>query len=391
MTKLRIKRSIICRNLGEDFKINRKIKTKYQPKAGDLAVFQVLEIGKHPSIQGTNGNNTYIFPGDHIMMAFGNRYATEQFEGYIPDTYQREYHILGKGGAVGVLASMHAKIELKGPTTLRLIGYVTDPQTGEVINSKRLAGELTPFDLGKQRSYQVILSLGTGMDSGKTTTAAFLSRGLMLAGKKVAYIKLTGTVFTKDRSLVRDCGADQVADFSTAGFPSTYLCDVPELRDLYETLLEAVSADEQDYVVIEIADGLLQRETSMLLHDTDFMSTVDHIVLSSVDSMGILHGIAWLEQKVARRPRFLAGLFTASPLLIKEATAHTTLPILTLAEMADAQVVQYFPGKETRPLAVLPKNGTANGRKRTLYGEKKRINGNVDAKPKRVAAVRPAL
>ncbi len=385
MTKLRIKKSIICRNLGEDFKLNRAIKTTYQPQAGDLAVFRVLEIGKHPSIQGLNGNNTYIFPGDYIMMAFGNRYATEQFEGYIPDSYQREYHILGKGGAVGVLASMHAKIELKGPTTLRLMGYVTDPLTGKVLNSKQLAGELLPFQSGIRRPYQVILSLGTGMDSGKTTTAAFLSRGLMLAKKKVAYIKLTGTVFTKDRSLVRDCGAEEVADFSSMGFPSTYLCELPELLDLYETLLDRVSQKGTDYVVVEIADGLLQRETSMLLQNSDFMQTVDHLVLSSVDSMGILHGIAWMDKLIGRQPRFLSGLFTASPLLIKEAAAHTRLPILTLDEMAKAEVLTHFPELVTKPIFT-SKNGMhpAQGRA-LLQGKRHLLNGSH----KHIAAVRP--
>ncbi len=385
MTNLRIKKSIICKNLGEGFKINRKMKTTYQPQAGDLAVFRVLEIGKHPSIQGLNGNNTYIFPGDYIMMAFGNRYATEQFEGYIPDSYQREYHILGKGGAVGVLASMHAKIELKGPTTLRLIGYVTDPFTGEVLNSKQLAGELLPFQPGIRRPYQVILSLGTGMDSGKTTTAAFLSRGLMLAGKKVAYLKLTGTVFTKDRSLVRDCGAEQVADFSSMGFPSTYLCELPELLDLYETLLDRVTQNQTDYVVVEIADGLLQRETSMLLQDAGFMQTVDHIVLSSVDSMGILHGIEWLDKYTGRQAKFLSGLFSASPLLVKEAAAHTELPILTLDKMADAAVAEFFPKSITKPIFTV-QNGESSAEGRILLQKKQLLNGSPK---KRIIAVRP--
>ncbi len=343
MTEQTIKKSIICRNLGDEFEINSQINRLHKPKAGDLAVFQVREIGKHPSIQGLNGNNTYIFPEDYIMMPFGHRYATEQFEGYIPSGYCEEYHILGKGGAVGIIASMHAKMELKGPTTLGLVGYVTDPQSGEVLNTKKLAGELKPFDAEATRPYEVILSLGTGMDSGKTTTAAFLSRGLMRAGKKVSYIKLTGTVFTKDRSLVRDCGAASVTDFSAAGFPSTYLCELSELRDLYETLLAKVTEGvNPDYVVVEIADGLLQRETSMLLQDSAFMSTVQHIALSSMDSMGILHGIEWLEKKIQRTPCLLSGLFTASPLLIKEAAAHTDLPILNLEGLADASVREHF-------------------------------------------------
>ena len=67
-----IKKSIITKSVGE-FKINRKIRKTYIPKAGDVAVFQVLSIGKHSAIQAENGNNTYIFPGDKI---FGNLWHT---------------------------------------------------------------------------------------------------------------------------------------------------------------------------------------------------------------------------------------------------------------------------------------------------------------------------
>ena len=133
-----------------------------------------------------------------MMAAFGNRYATEQFEGYVPKEYHREYHILGKGGAVGVLASMHEKFEDIGPTTLRLIGYVKD-KTGEVINTKYYPEPPVVFQNGSPRSYDIVLSFGSSMDSGKTTSAAYLCRGIKKAKKKSAYIKLTGAVYTKDR------------------------------------------------------------------------------------------------------------------------------------------------------------------------------------------------
>lgn len=340
MDKNNIKKSIICQFLKQEYEICTSIIRQYQPKSGDLAVFEVLELGKHPSIQGLNGNNTYIFPGDTIMMAFGNRYATEQFEGYIPRGYREEYHILGKGGAVGVVASMHYKMELRGPTTLRLIGYVCDPTTGAVLNTKKLAGKLLPFNPDKPRPYRTILSLGTGMDSGKTTTAGYLARGLMLANQTVAYIKLTGTVYTKDRSFVRDCGATCAVDFSSVGFPSTYMTKPTELLNLYETLLQKVEEEAQpDFVIIEIADGLLQRETTFLLKNKDFQKTIDHIALSSVDSMGILQGIQWLRKNIKRYPDFLSGLFTAAPLLIKEAKRHTRIPILTLEALSHPSVL----------------------------------------------------
>ncbi|MBI5914586.1 MAG: hypothetical protein HY842_04355, partial [Bacteroidetes bacterium] len=222
-----LKKTIIAQGI-DNYHLDKSIRTTHQPKAGDLAVFKVLEIGKHDSIQGINGNNTYIFPGDLLLAAFGNRYATEQFEGYVPTEYQHQYHILGKGGAIGILTSMHEKFELVGPTSLRLIGYATDAN-GQVINTKYFNKQETAFDPAKKRPYKVILSLGASMDSGKTTSAAYTCRGLRAAGYKVAFIKLTGTVYTKDIHFARDCGAHLSIDFSKFGFPSTYMCSIFEL------------------------------------------------------------------------------------------------------------------------------------------------------------------
>ena len=68
------------------------------------------------------------------------------------------------------------------------------------------------------------------MDSGKTTSAAYLCRGILASGTRVAYFKLTGTVYGKDKAMVRDCGALFVADFGNYGFPSTSLTCVPKLK-----------------------------------------------------------------------------------------------------------------------------------------------------------------
>ncbi|MDC8005273.1 hypothetical protein POV27_14520 [Aureisphaera galaxeae] len=332
---MEIKKTIIC-NRVDDYTINEKINTSYIPKAGDVAIFKVLEIGKHNSVQGVNGNNCYLFPGDYVMAAFGNRYATDQFEGYVPTEYHEEYHILGKGGAVGILASMHQKLEHIGTTNLELIGYATD-KNDKVINTKYYHAKANKFSRAP-RDPKIVLSLGSSMDSGKTTTAAFLARGLKSAGKKVAYIKLTGTVYTKDRHFARDCGAHLSIDFSTYGFPSTYLCGMQELLDLFETLMNHSSRIEPDYVIIEIADGLVQRETAMLLEHSGFMNQIDHVIFSAADSLGILSGIHILES-LGIQAFAVGGLFTASPLFVKEVESTIKLPVLDLEKLASPNVL----------------------------------------------------
>lgn len=359
MENTKVKKSIIAAGI-DNYSLDKNIRLTHKPQAGDLAVFRVLEIGKHDSIQGVSGNNTYIFPGDEILAAFGNRYATEQFEGYVPESYQPVFHILGKGGAIGILASMHEKLEQVGPTTLRLVGYATN-DSGQVINTKYHHQPELAFNPETERPYKVILSLGASMDSGKTTSASYVCRGLSMAKKKVAFIKLTGTVYTKDMHFARDCGAIISVDFSKFGFPSTYLCDLPELLNLYEGLLQKVNAVNPEYVVVEIADGLLQRETEMLLKSPDFMRTISQVIYSAPESLSALNGIQTL-RNFGIEPFAVSGLFTTSPLLREEVKRHTSVPVRHISELGTAEVLTFFnnPQKEAGILHIHP-NGVSKG------------------------------
>lgn len=84
------------------------------------------------------------------MGVFGHRYATCQFEGYVPTDSLEQYHILGQGGVIGIVKSSHAK--MPNPTTLRPLGYVVD-QSGAVINTKVLPeGEAPVFGRDPGRS-----------------------------------------------------------------------------------------------------------------------------------------------------------------------------------------------------------------------------------------------
>jgi len=331
-----IKKAIICKDV-EEFNINSSIKKTHVPKAGDVAVFKVLSTGKHDAIQGVNGNNTYIFEGDYVMLAFGNRYATGQFEGYVPQGYLLRYQILGKGGAVGRLESMNVKLRKVGATDLRLVGYATNAE-GKVINTKYMNKNEVTFNPKTIRTPKIILSIGASMDSGKTTTAGYLCRGIMLAKKKVAFIKLTGTVMSKDKSFVRDCGAKISLDFSNAGFPSTYLCDEQEMLNLYEYLLQMTEVIDPDYIVMEIADGLFQRETAMLLRHKAFMSTISGVMFSCGDSLSAMHGIKMLED-LNHNILGICGLFTISPLLVNEVQEETQYRVFTLSDLSSPKIV----------------------------------------------------
>ena len=187
--KARIKKTYICRQV-DNWNLQTDLSADYRPQVGDAGVFEVLHIGKHHNIQSDSKRNVTIIEGDHIMAAFGTRYATAQFEGYVPGHVNQELHILGAGGTIGVIESMHYKYEDIGPTKLRMVGLAVD-RKGRVINTKKMMQrEMIPFSGAAASATKVILSLGSSMDSGKKTSAAYLVHGLKSVGLKVAYIKL---------------------------------------------------------------------------------------------------------------------------------------------------------------------------------------------------------
>ncbi|GJM60458.1 hypothetical protein [Persicobacter diffluens] len=323
-----VKKSLITRHIG-DYYINEGLNKEYQPEMGDVALFEVLKIGKHTALQNEYGVNESLFVGDYILATFGNRYATSQFEGYVPDQPQEVYQILGQGGVVGSLKSAHSRFSKVGSTDVRMIGYAMNPASDQVLNTRYFKSQPYLFNSRKHRSYKVILSLGSSMDSGKTTTAAYLTKGLKNMGQRIGFIKLTGTAYDKDRKLVEDAGADLALDFSHLGYPSTYMCETIEILNILETLLNQVEEVQPNTVVIEIADGLLQRETKNLINCKEFMNIVDGVMLSCYDSLAILSGVEILKS-VGLPPFVLSGIFTSSPLLIEEVKEIINIPVLKL-------------------------------------------------------------
>ncbi len=329
-----VKKAATCKRVHQ-YWLNRQILDEYVPKAGDVGIFRVVQANGGYIIT-PEGDSAYLFDGDRVMLAFANRYATNQCEGYVPEIPTRQCHLLGRGGVAGVLRSRNTLFKMS-PAVLELEGYVTTHK-GTVVNTiqwKKLE-RFNRYNLPAK----VVLSVGTSMDSGKTTSAAWLCGGLRAAGKRVAYLKLTGTAFPKDAALNRDRGACFTADFSDFGFPSTYLLDKNTLLDLYYSLVHlAWRRAQAEYVVVEIADGLLQRETSMLLSDPTFRSTLHSLLFSATDSMSALYGLDLLASWELR-PFGLSGLFTTSELLIREVQAHTQIPIYRLNDLLNVEMLE---------------------------------------------------
>ena len=332
---MRIKQTISTRGV-ESYTINEAIVNTHQPSAGDVGLFEVIKVDRHKSLQCVDKRSQTIFDGDYILATFGSRYATAQYEGYVPEKPMPSYDIIGAGGVVGVVKSQNVALNDYDPTSVRLIGYCCESD-GTVINTLFRNKQRIPFTGDVPNQAKVILSIGSTMDSGKTTTAAHIARGLKTTGKQIAFIKLTGTVYTKDIDYVYDCGADVSMDFSNMGFPSTYLVDKPTILDIYQSLLHEIGKSNPEYIVMEIADGLYQRETSFLLADKAFMSTIHNVVFSCGDSLSVASGLNELASN-GIHPCMVSGCFTMSPLLIEEVEARMSTPVHTIDQMMSGQL-----------------------------------------------------
>jgi hypothetical protein len=302
------------------------------PAIGDLLAAEVLTIGKHSSVETISGQNMSIFPGDRIIGVFGYRYATDQFEGVVPESWGEECDLLSIGGVCGEVRSAHST--MGAPTRLRLLGAIYGPD-GRQLNLRRFARptrKLLPTG-------QVILVVGTSMNSGKTTTVGTLARALSRAGYSVAAAKVTGTAAGKDGRFFTSCGANPVLDFTHCGLPSTSMLDREELITIFGELLNRAAASAPDYTIVEIADGIFQRETRMLLESAEVRDRVDHLFFAAGDSLGAECGVRRLRE--AGWPlRAVAGLVTASPLASREVEQEVGVPCLNIDQMMNGSLLE---------------------------------------------------
>lgn len=290
------------------------------PEAGDVVVVEVTKVANHTRIYTADNKFLRIFKGDIIVGTLGYRYASDAFHANTIDL--SNLHLLTNSGLIGTVSEKHSS--LIEPTRLKLIGTVVKKSNQENINLKTAF-----FKPGiKEFNYPpVIFIVGTGMNSGKTTTTARIGRSLVEVGISVSILKVTGSVSYRDIFEFEAIGANYTADFSDYGFPSTYLCSQEELVELYARMLEDTMPSKPDVVLIEIADGILQRETQLLLKSEIAKSTSIGVVLTALCACSALTLVEKVKQ-LNYNPIAVSGIITNSPLFIREFSQYDDTPIL---------------------------------------------------------------
>ncbi len=255
----------------------------YDP--GSLVLARVVTIGKHRDLEAHDGRRMSIFSGDVFVGVLGDRYATDQFEGVGRVTGPLG-HIIGIGGVVGEVVSMNNR--MSEPTVIEYLGRLADADGKPLYMTHFQALPAQPVT---QRTATTILSLGASMNSGKTTTAAQMIRSLTVAGHRVAAAKITGTACRKDPNFLYDAGAVCVLDFTHAGWPSTANLQLDLLLSIAGRIRAQLATHDPEFVIIEIADGIIQRETAMMLADPAFRASIDAVTFAGPDALSCEAGV----------------------------------------------------------------------------------------------------
>lgn len=297
------------------------------PEVGDLVYGTVRYMGFHSTLENKEGRIHLINDGSRAVFVFGTRYAPDAYEGVVPETFPPVADLLARGGIVGQVRKKNANI--KDPTRVELHGYVCD-SNGKVINTKDfpLIKEPRAAEVAGRRA-KLILVVGTSMNSGKSVTAASIVWALSTMGHKVRGSKITGTASLKDILHMEDAGASPVSDFTHFGYPSTYLLEKDELLGIFKRLDLKYANNPGNYWVVEIADGILQRETAMLLEAPEVKSRIHRLVFCAYDALGAIGGTGILKDRFGLTPSAISGLCSASPLAIDELSEYTNIPVVS--------------------------------------------------------------
>lgn len=297
------------------------------PCAGDLILARIEKLGHHQKLETPHGRRAQLYDGDEIIVAYGERYAPDQFEAVIPSDLG-SCDLVAGGGVAGRVLSKHSKI--RSATQIVPLGLIGDAH-GFPLNLAQFA--LVHRLLPSERP-RVIAVAGTSMNAGKTTAAAGIIHGLVRAGLKVAATKVTGTGSGGDVWSMVDAGAQPVIDFTDMGHASTAGLELADAERTAISLIAHSADGHPDIIVVEFADGLLQRETAALLTSARILAAIDGVLFAAPNALSAVGGREWL-LRAGHHVIGISGLISASPLASREASAAMNAPVLTLDQLRD--------------------------------------------------------
>ena len=128
-------------------------------------------------------------------------------------------------------------------------------------------------------------------------------------------------------------------DFTDAGHVTTYGIDAAEVVKITQTLVSQIALKGCDIAIIEIADGVFQRETGAFLESDYTRKALNGLVFAAGDAAGAIAGSQWLKQR-GHCVLGISGALTQSALQIREAETVTGTPVFTVNSLRTADTAQ---------------------------------------------------
>jgi hypothetical protein len=270
----------------------------HAPQPGDVVYGQIIRIGQHSTLENVSGRIHVVHNGSKAIFIYGHRYAPDYYEGFVPEDNSKEVDLLARSGIIGKIKTKNTLI--KDPTRVRVLGYVCTAD-GQVLNTRQFSLIKPKTHIKKTPRTPMILVCGTSMNSGKSMAAVAGCWVLSSMGYNVRASKVTGTASLKDILHMNDAGASHYNDFTLLGHPSTYMLERSQLLHVFNTLDLKYANNPKNFWVVEFADGILQRETSMLLLADEVRSRIHRLIFCANDAFGAIGGLKILEEKYGFR------------------------------------------------------------------------------------------
>ena len=305
------------------------------PEVGDVVYGVVERIGEHSTLENKSGRIHILHNESKAIFVFGNRYAPDYYEGIVPDEMLPEVDLLARSGMIGLVNTKNPI--RKDPTRIKLLGYVCD-DAGNVLNTRAFPLVKPKQTVKKTPRARMILVCGTSMNSGKSMAAAACCRTLHAMGHKVRAAKVTGTASLKDILHMNDAGAHTYADFTHLGFPSTYLLSCEDTLHIFNALDLTYANNPRNFWVVEFADGIIQRETAMLLASPEVTSRIDKFIFCAGDAFGVIGGLTILKERFGLEPDAISGICSSSPLHVRELSDFTDIPVFNSLNVNNKQL-----------------------------------------------------
>lgn len=327
----------------KNVEIPEKIELKEEAdcKKGDVVLVKVVsqpEDAFLKYVRTPENEKVFLKKGDVVLSALSDRYAARLLNGAVPKHLKKGdiIDLLQQGGESGIIKSTRSGFV---KTKLEFLGFV-------LRNRKKM--NIMDFALPikeVKNKMNLIIVVGVNMEAGKTTTTAELCGGLMKKGQKVCAGKLTGIGSVYDIGEYVKKGASKVYGILDAGYPSSAGLSMKELDEAFMRIFSNLAAEKPDFVILEIADGILQRETAMLLESEVVKKYKPKYILSCYDALGAYGGKLVMKERFGITPVLITGMGAVTDLGRKEVEGITKIkaldPVLQSDGMAEFMLSKF--------------------------------------------------